>query len=36
MKNWKKPSVITLSANELSKHIKAAATSGQCISGHFR
>ena len=36
MKTWKKPVVLKLSAEQLSKHIKAAAWSGQCPSGDFR
>lgn len=36
MKNWKKPAVITLTANQLSMYIKAAARSGMCQSGDFR
>ncbi len=36
MKNWKKPVVFELSAEQLSEHIKAAARSGQCLWGDFR
>lgn len=36
MKEWKKPSVVELSAEQLAKHIEAAARSGQCFYGDFR
>lgn len=36
MKDWKKPVVAELSADQLSKHIKAAARSGICVFGDFR
>lgn len=36
MKSWKKPVVIELSAEQLSKHIKAAARSGMCLYADFR
>lgn len=36
MKQWKKPTVFTLTAKELSKHIKAAAWSGLCPIFYFK
>ncbi len=36
MKTWKKPVVLKLSAEQLSKHIKAAARSSQCLMMDFR
>ncbi|GEM_PF-4860931 len=36
MKDWKKPVVVELSAEQLAKHIKAAARSGICHFGDFR
>lgn len=36
MKTWKKPVVLKLSAEQLSKHIKAAARSGICNAADFR
>lgn len=37
MKKWKKPMILTLSAEELSKHIEVAARSlGHCAELDFR
>lgn len=36
MKMWNKPMVLTLTAEQLSAHIQAAARSGQCLFGDFR
>ena len=35
-KTWKNPGIITLSAKELSRHIKAAARSTACTAGVFK
>lgn len=36
MKEWKKPVVVELTADQLAKHIQVAARSGQCFAGDFR
>lgn len=36
MKEWKKPAVVELTAEQLAEHIKAAARSEQCLYGDFR
>ncbi len=36
MKNWRKPIMLTLTAEQLSDHIKVAARSGQCFYCDFR
>lgn len=36
MKEWKKPVVVELTADQLTKYIQLAARSGQCAGGDFR
>lgn len=31
MKEWKKATVVTVKAEQLARHIQAAARSGQCV-----